>query len=127
MGGIGLIGDTSASMKPYRIWPQVSEEMRFMLEEARPEFIQVIWADYADFSHEQRFEPGDWIDLEPYGGGGTDMRLPLKRMEDYEVDVCVLVTDAETPWPAQPTPFPLIVLTTTDQAVPAWATKIRIR
>lgn len=128
MGPVGIIGDTSGSMTSYRIYPQVSEELTVMMEQARPEFIQVIWADHADFSHEERFETGDVINLHPHGGGGTDMRLPLKRMaEVYEVDVCILITDAETPWPSEPTPFPLIILTTTNEATPDWATTIRIR
>ena len=127
MGPIGVIGDTSASMFEYRIFAQVGEELTAIAQTVKPEFIQVIWADYAEASHEERFEPYDQIVLHPRGGGGTDMTLPLKRMEEYEVDVCVLITDAETPWPSEPTPFPLIILTTTDRPTPSWATTIRIR
>lgn len=127
MGPVGVIGDTSGSMLEYNVFPQVGEEIDYMMQTAKPEFVQVIWADHADASYEERFEPGDVVTLHPHGGGGTDMRLPLKKMEEYEPDICVLITDAETPWPSEPTPYPLIILTTTGQSTPIWATTIRIR
>lgn len=127
MGPVGVIGDTSGSMLEYNVFPQVGEEIDYMMQTSKPEFVQVIWADHAEFSHEERFEPGDVVTLHPHGGGGTDMRLPLKKMEEYEPDICVLITDAETPWPSEPTPFPLIILTTTAGETPSWATTIRIR
>lgn len=127
MGGVGVIGDTSGSMDEHKIWAQVSEEMQRMMEAANPEFIHAIWADDTEAAHEERFEPMDQIELHPKGNGGTDMRKPLAKMAEYDVDICVLVTDCYTPWPDEPTPFPLIVLSTTDQESPAWATRIRIR
>jgi predicted metal-dependent peptidase len=127
MGPVGVIGDTSGSMLEYNVFPQVGEEIDYMMQTAKPEFVQVIWADHEDASYEERFEPGDMVVLHPHGGGGTDMRLPLKKMEEYEPDICVLITDAETPFPDEPTPFPLIILTTTGQETPSWATTIRIR
>lgn len=127
MGGVGVIGDTSGSMLSYEIYPQIGEEITQMMITAKPEFVQVIWADASEASYEERFEPGEEVILHPMGGGGTDMRLPLKKMEDYEVEVCILVTDTETPWPSEPTPFPLIILTTTNGETPNWATTIRIR
>lgn len=127
MGPIGLIGDTSASMEGYKVWAQVGEEMNVMMGTLMPEFIHVIWSDATKAANEERFEPGDEIVLHPKGRGGTDMRLPLKHMEQYEPDVVVLVTDAETPWPTEPTPYPLLVLTTTGHTVPTWVDVIRIR
>lgn len=127
MGPIGVIGDTSASMFEYRIFAQVGEELTAIAQTVKPEFVQVIWADYAEASHEERFEPYDQIILHPRGGGGTDMRLSLAYIEKYDCDVVILITDAETPWPDQPTPYPLIILTTTGQPTPSWATTIRIR
>jgi predicted metal-dependent peptidase len=127
MGPVGVIGDTSASMDSYKVWAQVGAELTAMATDLLPEFIQVIWADHQAAAFEERFEQGDLITLHPKGRGGTDMRLPLKHMEQYEPDVCVLITDAETPWPTEPTPFPLLILTTTNQPTPSWADTIRIR
>lgn len=127
MGGIGVIGDTSGSMEYYKVWAQVGEEMNVMMSTLKPEFIHAIWADDTEAAREERFEPGDEIVLHPKGRGGTDMRKPLKKMEEYDVDVCVLITDAETPWPTEPTPYPLLILTTTGQPTPPWADTIRIR
>ena len=60
-------------------------------------------------------------------GGGTDMRLPLKYAEKYEPCCVILVTDCETPWPSEPTPFPLIVCSTTKAKCPDWALRIDMR
>lgn len=131
MGKIGLIGDTSGSMLGDRIFAQIGAEITEFNTVIKPEQTIVVWADYSECSHEQVFEPGDEVVLKPRGGGGTDMRLPLRYMEKHEVAVCLLVTDAETPWPDTETPFPLIVLTTRESAaiaqIPKWAHVIRIR
>lgn len=127
MGVVAVVGDTSGSMLGYQIFPQVEYEVNMMAEHARPERIVVVWSDASDCAHEEIFEPGENVRLHPRGGGGTDMRKPLAYVEKHEPEVVVLVTDAETPWPDKPTPFPLIILTTTAQATPRWATTIRIR
>ena len=58
------------------------------------------------------------IKLEPKGGGGTDMRVPLKYAEQFDPKVVVLFTDGYTPWPKEEPPYPLIVCCTTNVEVP---------
>ena len=131
MGKLGFIGDTSGSMLTDQIYAQMGREISEANETCKPEQTIVVWADHAECSNEQIFETYDEVVLKPRGGGGTDMRLPLKYMEKHEVAICILVTDCETPWPDQPTPFPLIILSTREttwaQRVPNWAHVIRIR
>lgn len=60
------------------------------------------------------------------GGGGTDMRVGIAAMEKRRVDLCVVMSDCDTPWPSQATPFPLIIcaVTASDWAIqhcPKWA------
>lgn len=66
--------------------------------------------------------------VELSGGGGTDMRVGLSEAETIKprVDVVIVFTDGDTPWPAEPCPFKVIaVLTSGDRStVPGWMKKI---
>ncbi len=118
MGPIVFIPDTSGSM-----WgddmEKICSEMAHCASQTQPESIRVLWADTA-VKGEQLFEVSDfeYSKLEPKGGGGTDMRVPLKYVEQYDPQVVVLMTDGYTPWPDVEPPFPLIVICTTDVACP---------
>lgn len=115
VGTVVVIGDTSGSI--------TNDELRKMggsvidiTEEVRPQTIHVLWAD-KQVAGEQVFDYGDLIALDPKGGGGTDMRVPLARAAELEPDVVVLLTDGYTPWPTD-VPYPLIVCCTTETNVP---------
>lgn len=118
MGPIVFIPDTSGSM-----WgddmEKICSEMSHCSMQTRPEHIRVLWADTA-VKGEQVFSPDEFAfnKLEPKGGGGTDMRVPLKYAEQFDPQVVVLMTDGYTPWPDVEPPFPLIVICTTDVACP---------
>jgi predicted metal-dependent peptidase len=124
MGELVLIGDTSGSMQG--VFAQVAVEIGAIAEFVRPERIRIIWADDTDCAFEQVFEPGDEIAIKPRGGGGTDMRKPLKYAEQFDPIVVVLVTDCHSPWPVKPTPYPLIVCSTTNAKSPDWARRVEI-
>jgi predicted metal-dependent peptidase len=126
MGELCIIGDTSGSMMIDNIFAQIAAEINYSNEMVKPERTRVVWADDEECSNEQVFEEGDPVVLEPKGGGGTDMRLPLAYMEQFDPCVVLLITDCYTPWPDGPTPYPLIVLSTTDEASPDWAMRIRL-
>jgi predicted metal-dependent peptidase len=117
MGEVVIIGDTSGSMGN-EVFAQIGAEMTELVEQVKPERVRVIWADDAPVSREEIFEPGDPIVLHPKGGGGTDMRKPLRFVERYDPVVVVLITDGYTPWPASEPPYPLIVCCTTEQDCP---------
>lgn len=118
MGPIIFIPDTSGSM-----WgddmEKICSEMSHCASQTQPENIRVLWAD-TKVAGEQVFTPDEFAfdKLKPQGGGGTDMRVPLKYAEQYDPQVVVLMTDGYTPWPDQEPPFPLIVICTTDKACP---------
>lgn len=118
MGPIIFIPDTSGSM-----WgddmEKICSEMAHCAAQTQPESIRVLWAD-TEVKGEQLFEVAEfeYSALEPKGGGGTDMRAPLRYAEQYEPQVVVLMTDGHTPWPDVETPFPLIVICTTDVNCP---------
>jgi len=119
MAGMTIIGDTSGSIGPDD-YAQIATNIKAIIEDVNPEFIRVMWADTRTASV-QMMEPGDFrgpSSLKPKGGGGTDMRVPLKDAEEYDPPVVVLITDGYTPWPDSEPPFPLIVVCTTNADCP---------
>lgn len=120
MGEIVVIGDTSGSIGHQEL-QRVVTEISAIADQMKPERIRVIWAD-AQVAGEETFDVGETIVCHPKGGGGTDMRVPLRHAERYDPVVAVLITDGYTPWPDAEPPFPLIVLSTTDQVGPVGKT-----
>jgi len=116
MGEIIFIGDTSGSISNEDL-NQVAAEVQAVADLMQPEKIRLMWAD-AEVAGEQEFECGEVLNFQPVGGGGTDMRVPLAKAEEYEAQVVVLITDGYTPWPDKEPPYPLIVCCTTDADVP---------
>lgn len=118
MGEIVFIGDTSGSIGPEEL-DQVAAEIRAVADQVKPERIRAIWAD-TRVAAEQVFEDGEFFEtgLKPAGGGGTDMRVPLEHVEQFEPQVVVLCTDGYTPWPDVEPPYPLIVCCSTDADCP---------
>ena len=121
MGELHVIGDTSGSIGG-NTFARVAAELGYIIDVLKPERIRVIWADAVACALEEVFEAGDNLELHPKGGGGTDMRLPLKHSEQFNPIVCVLITDGYTPWPEEEPPYPLIVLCTTDVVAPVGRT-----
>jgi len=65
------------------------------------------------------------------GGGGTDMGVGIQAAIDNKprIDVCIVLTDGFTPWPAEPPPFKTIVVLTqagAEKQVPTWAKAILV-
>lgn len=116
MGELTLIVDTSGSITDVEL-AQVAAEMQAIAEDVKPARIRIVWAD-AQIAGEQLFDRSEPLMLEPKGGGGTDMRIPLAYVEQFEQAVVILCTDGHTPWPKGHIPYPLIVCCTTDQDVP---------
>jgi len=126
MGELVGIGDTSGSLIGSSIFKQISGELEEIREQVKPDRVRWIWADDDECNLEEVFEPSDELVLHPTGGGGTDMRKPCLYVERFDPVVVVLATDGLTPWPAEPTPYPLIILCNSNASCPEWAQVIRI-
>jgi predicted metal-dependent peptidase len=98
MGGIGIINDTSMSISDEELI-KFNSEAYSVIEDLKPEWVRILWAD-TRVASEQLFEPGDPFTPKPTGGGGTDMRVPLREMAKEEP------------------PYPLIVCCTTQAQCP---------
>lgn len=116
LGEIAIIGDTSGSISPNELC-RYAAEVNYIVDNLMPERIRTVWADVR-VAGEQVFEQGDAFAPQPKGGGGTDMRVPLDHVSQYNPDVVILFTDGYTPWPDTDPDYPLIVCCTTDAPVP---------
>lgn len=116
LGEIVCIGDTSGSITNDDL-ARIAAEVHACASLASPSSVRLVWCD-AKVQHEQVFERGDEIHCQPKGGGGTDMRVALKHVEQYDPAVVILITDGHTPWPTTEPPYPLIVCCTTQETVP---------
>jgi predicted metal-dependent peptidase len=61
--------------------------------------------------------------LELYGGGGTDIGAGLRWFTEQTrtpIDLLVIVSDCQTPWPQEPPPFPVITIRVGDGLPPPW-------
>ena len=126
MGPIIFIPDTSGSMMGDDM-EKICSEISHCALQTRPESVRVCWAD-TQVKGEQVFSASEFAfsKLKPCGGGGTDMRNPLKHVEQYNPQVVVLLTDCYTPWPDTPCPFPVICISTTKAPSPSWMERIEI-
>lgn len=126
MGPICFIPDTSGSMMGDDM-EKICSELAHCAAQTKPENIRVVWTDAA-IKGEQVFDCNEfsYAALKPVGGGGTDMRIGLKHVEQYDPQVVVLMTDEYTPWPDTPCPFPVICISTTSKGCPDWMMRIEI-
>jgi predicted metal-dependent peptidase len=60
--------------------------------------------------------------VELYGGGGTDIGAGLRWFSEHSrgIDLLVVVTDCETPWPPEAPPFPVITIRVGGGPPPPW-------
>lgn len=126
MDEMTIVADSSGSMFSKEIFERIAVAVNSIVMNIKPMTTRVIWADDKDMQNIDVFEDGAEVVLHPKGGGGTDMRKPLVFAEQYSPEVVLLISDAYTPWPEVPTPYPLIIACTTDAPCPNWAAVVRI-
>lgn len=122
---VGVVVDTSGSM----LW---ARDKLTALEAALANVtaimravgsVQVFWCDTA-VKHQAVYSPAD---LKPKGGGGTDLRPAIRAAEASGVDVVVVITDCDTPWPEQAPATPMVVVAVfTDSSSPDYAQRVDI-
>jgi predicted metal-dependent peptidase len=116
LGTAVVIGDSSGSITDEDL-KLIGGAVVSIVEDTHPEVVHMLWAD-TKVAGRQVFQRGDHVELEPAGGGGTDMRVPLAEAAEHEPDVCILISDGYTPWPETPPEFPVVTVCTTDAQVP---------
>jgi predicted metal-dependent peptidase len=122
---VGMAIDTSGSMGPTEsaTFYQALGEIQGVIAATGLRSIPVIAGDAEVGSEQMVSNP---LSVQLTGGGGTDMGVLLQKLADLRVDVAILYTDGETPWPSAALSPKTLILCTTDIACPTWATTIRI-
>ena len=105
---IVFVGDTSGSRSAKEI-NQVASELSVCSDEFRANLIIIHCDD--SVQKVEYFNPGDPVEIEPQGGGGTDFRPPFKWVDDEGIQPSCLVyfTDLEChDYPKDPPPYPVL-------------------
>ena len=116
----GFLIDTSSSMEETQLARAVAELGGLTRQLGYSTDVVVACCDAAVHDVKKVFTAAH---LELYGGGGTDIGIGLRWFIDRKsgpIDLLVIVTDCETPWPEEIPPFPVITIRVGDGAPPPW-------
>ena len=116
----GFLIDTSASMQDTQLSRAVAELGGLTRQLGYTTDVVVACCDTSVHDVRKVFNAAQ---LQLYGGGGTDIGAGLRWFTDgnhERVDLLVIVTDCQTPWPQETPPFPVITIRVGDGAPPPW-------
>jgi predicted metal-dependent peptidase len=114
----GFLIDTSASMQDTQLARAVAELAGLTRQLGYTTDVIVACCDVVVHDVRKMFSAGQ---LEMIGGGGTDIGVGLQWFVDNgPIDLLVIVSDCQTPWPAERPPFPVITIRVGEGAAPPW-------
>jgi len=116
----GFLIDTSSSMQETQLARAVAELGGLTRQLGYSTDVVVACCDAAVHDVRKVFTAAQ---LELYGGGGTDIGVGLRWFTERKsgpIDLLVIVTDCQTPWPEETPPFPVITIRVGDGAPPPW-------
>lgn len=116
----GFLIDTSSSMQDTQLARAVAELGGLTRQLGYSTDVVVACCDAAVHGVRKVFTAAR---LELYGGGGTDIGAGLRFFIEGAsgpIDLLVIVTDCETPWPEERPPFPVITIRVGGGAPPPW-------
>jgi predicted metal-dependent peptidase len=116
----GFLIDTSGSMQDTQLARAVAELGGLTRQLGYSTEVVVACCDVVVHDVRKVFNAAQ---LEMYGGGGTDIGAGLRWFIDRKsgpIDLLIIVTDCETPWPEEIPPFPVITIRVGDGAPPPW-------
>lgn len=115
IGTVGVIIDTSASM--FELLDKVISTLRDIFAQVTVRKVIRIDAD-CTIAYEKETDATEFTQrkLELSGGGGTDFRPAIQRMEDYSPDVVVYITDGYGYFPSKAPSYPLVWLDTSGSS-----------
>jgi len=117
-GHIVFAADTSGSINSQLLAEYIAEAQQ-ALDELSPEKLTVIYCDAA-IQAIKEYEPGDKIDVETVGRGGTDFRPVFDHFNkaDELPKVLVYLTDLCGDFPTEAPEYPVLWITEYDQEAP---------
>ena len=116
----GFLIDTSGSMEDTQLARAVAELGGLTRQLGYSTEVVVACCDVGVHDVKKVFNAAQ---LEMYGGGGTDIGAGLRWFIDRKrgpIDLLVIVTDCQTPWPEETPPFPVITIRVGDGDPPPW-------
>lgn len=119
----GSVGDTELSV--------FFGELHGILTDVRPEKIYVMFVDSQLYQNKvfEIDDPNELLELRQKagGGGGTDMTVVFKEIEDRQIEAeyVIVLTDGYTPF-GEPQHIPTIWCITTDQVSP-WGETVHVK
>jgi predicted metal-dependent peptidase len=116
----GFLIDTSASMQDTQLSRAVAELGGLTRQLGYGADVVVACCDVVVHQVKKVFAVAQ---LELVGGGGTNVGAGIEWFAQHApVDLLVIVSDCQTPWPAAPPPFPVITIRVGDGVPPPWGT-----
>jgi predicted metal-dependent peptidase len=116
----GFLIDTSLSMDDTQLARAVAELGGLTRQLGYGADVVVACCDAAVHNVKRAFNASQ---VELYGGGGTDIGVGLRwfiERKSGPIDLLVVVTDCQTPWPEETPPFPVITIRVGDGPPPPW-------
>jgi predicted metal-dependent peptidase len=117
----GFLIDTSSSMQDTQLARAVAELGGLTRQLGYTTEVVVACCDAAVHGVKKVFNAAQ---VELYGGGGTDIREGLRWFTERvtpPVDLLVIVSDCQTPWPDEAPPFPVITIRVGDGMPAPWS------
>jgi predicted metal-dependent peptidase len=116
----GFLIDTSSSMQDTQLARAVAELGGLTRQLGYSTEVVVACCDAVVHDVKKVFTAAQ---LQLYGGGGTDMRNGFRCFTEGKgppIDLLIVVSDCQTPWPPETPPFPVITIRVGDGAPPPW-------
>jgi predicted metal-dependent peptidase len=115
----GFLIDTSSSMQDTQLSRAIAELGGLTRQLGYGAEVIVACCDVAVHRVKKAFSVAQ---LELFGGGGTNIGTGIEWfVEHAPVDLLVIVSDCQTPWPEAAPPFPVVTIRVGDGALPPWA------
>ena len=115
----GFLIDTSSSMEDSQLARAVVELGGLTRQLGYGADVVVACCDTAVHAVKKAFSASE---IELYGGGGTDLGVGIRAFERRAdpIDLLVIVSDCQTPWPPKAPPFPVITIRVGNGTPPPW-------
>jgi predicted metal-dependent peptidase len=116
----GFLIDTSSSMQDTQLARAVAELGGLTRQLGYSTEVVVACCDAAVHDVRKVFTAAQ---LQLYGGGGTDVGAGVRWFIDRKsgpIDLLVIVSDCQTPWPEATPPFPVITIRVGEGGLPPW-------
>ena len=119
----GFLIDTSASMQDTQLSRAVAELGGLTRQLGYGAEVIVACCDVVVHEVKTAFSVAR---LELVGGGGTNIGAGIEWFVTHTpIDLLVIVSDCQTPWPAQAPPFPVVTIRVGDGPAPPWGNEGR--